>query len=142
MAGKNKIIVYTDGGSRGNPGPAAAGAVIGNREYAEYIGETTNNVAEYRAVIFALKKAKQLFGKKNTKGLKIEVRLDSELVGKQMRGEYKILEPELQPLFIELWNLKQDFASVDFKIVPRSQNRRADFLVNRELNLRESKTLF
>jgi len=137
-----KIVIYADGGSRNNPGPAAIGAIVGDKEYSEYIGETTNNVAEYRAVIFALKKVKQLFGKKNAKDLKIEIRLDSELVGKQMRGEYKILEPELQPFFIELWNLKQDFGEVNFKIIPRAQNRRADFLVNRELNLRESKPLF
>lgn len=151
MAKKDKFAIYTDGGSRNNPGPAAVGVVVRGdkpfdkaqgKEYSEYIGETTNNVAEYKAVIFALKKAKQLLGKKNTKNLKIEIRLDSELVGKQMQGKYKILEPELQPLFVEIWNLKQDFGEVSFKIVPRTENKVADRLVNQELDQQGAKALF
>jgi len=103
----SKLIVYTDGGSRGNPGPAAIGVVICNesdqaiKKYSETIGQTTNNEAEYQAVIFALKKVKALFGKKKTKGMEIEIRLDSELVAKQLQAQYKIQEKNLQPLFIK-----------------------------------------
>ena len=72
-----KIVIYTDGGSRGNPGPSAIGAVIGDKEYSEYIGNATNNEAEYKAVIFALKKAKALLGKKAIKEVEVEIKSDS-----------------------------------------------------------------
>lgn len=130
----NKLIIYTDGGARGNPGPAAIGVVIGDKHYGEQIGRTTNNVAEYKAVIFALKKAKQLLGKKKTKTMEVEVRSDSELLSRQLNGLYKIENNELQPLFIEIWNLKQDFKKVNFVHVPREKNREADRLVNKALN--------
>lgn len=125
-----KIIVYTDGGSRGNPGPSAMGVVIGSKEYSECLGEKTNNQAEYEAVIFALKKIKQLIGKKKTKESEIELRTDSELITKQLNGQYKILEADLQILFVKVWNLRLDFKRVDFKHVPREENKRADRLVN------------
>src|SRR3990167_801739 len=127
------LIIYIDGGARGNPGPAAIGVVIGNKTYGERIGSTTNNVAEYKAAIFALKKAKQLLGKVKSKS-EIEVRTDSELLYKQLNAEYKIKDKELQPLFIELWNLQQDFKKVKFVYVAREQNRLADQLVNRALD--------
>ncbi len=132
----SRIVIYTDGGSRGNPGPSAIGVVVGDKEYSEYLGMKTNNQAEYLALIFALKKAKQLFGKKKAKESEIEVRMDSELVVKQLNGHYKILEKELQPLFLEVWNLRLDFKKVEFKHIPREQNKRADKLVNKELNSR------
>lgn len=140
---RSKIIINTDGGSRGNPGPAAIGVVISDpkspdgdraKEYGEYIGKTTNNVAEYRAVAFALKKAKALLGSKKAAETDVEVRADSELLVKQMNGEYKIKNQELQPLFFEIWNAKMDFRSVAFKHVPREENSRADALVNRALD--------
>jgi len=130
----NKIIIYADGGARNNPGPAAAGVVIANdkgnilKEYSFYLGEATNNQAEYEAVILALQKAKQL------KAKNIELRVDSELIGKQLLGKYKIKDPDLQPLFIKAWNLRLDFETVDIKIIPREQNKKADKLVNRELD--------
>lgn len=130
----SKIIIYTDGGSRGNPGPSAIGVVINDKEYSEYLGTKTNNQAEYLALIFSLKKAKQLFGKKKAKESEIEVRMDSELVVKQLNGHYKILEKELQPLFLEVWNLRLDFKKVEFKHIPREQNKRADKLVNYSLD--------
>lgn len=140
----NKIVIYTDGGACNNPGPAAIGIVITapsskfqvpiTKEYSEYIGEATNNVAEYRAVVFALKKAKQLLGKKDAAKTALEIRLDSELVARQLRGEYKLLEAGLFPWFIAIWNLKQDFRSVEFKIIPRSENYLADRLVNEVLD--------
>lgn len=129
-----KYIINTDGGSRGNPGPAAIGAIVGGREYGESIGKATNNIAEYSAVIFALKKAKKLLTKAKSKETCIELRTDSELLVKQLNGEYKIKNKELQPLFIEIWNLKQDFKGVDFIHVPREQNKKADAMVNKALD--------
>lgn len=129
-----KAIIYTDGGSRGNPGPGALGVVIADesgkvlKEYSHYLGEVTNNQAEYEAVIFALQKAKQL------KIKEIELRVDSELIGRQLLGQYKIKDPDLRPLFIKAWNLRLDYDKVDIKIIPREQNKQADKLVNRELD--------
>lgn len=133
---EKKIIIYTDGGARGNPGRAALGVIIGSKEYSEYLGEMTNNQAEYRALIFALKKARQLIGKAKAKSAELEVRMDSELIVRQLRGEYKIKEPELQPLFVEVWNLKLDFGRVDFVHIHRDDNKEADRLVNRVLDSR------
>ena len=130
----SKAIIYADGGSRSNPGPSALGVVIADengkilKEYSHYLGEATNNQAEYEAVIFALQKAKQL------KIKEIELRVDSELIGKQLLGQYKIKDPDLQPLFIKAWNLRLDYDQVDIKIIPREQNKMADKLVNRELD--------
>ncbi len=132
----NKLVIYTDGGARGNPGPAAIGVVVGDKEYGEYLGETTNNQAEYRALIFALKKAKQLLGSKKAEGAELEVRMDSELVVRQLNGEYKIKEPDLQLLFVEAWNLRLDFKNVEFKHIFREANKRADRLVNQVLDNR------
>jgi ribonuclease HI len=135
-----KITVYTDGGSRGNPGPAALGVVIKNSEgrliksYGEVIGEATNNEAEYRAVILALQKIKALLGKKKTALLEAEINMDSELVAKQLKGEYKIEEERLFPFFIKIWNLKMDYGKVEFKHVPREKNKEADRLVNEALD--------
>ncbi|TSC75136.1 MAG: ribonuclease HI [Parcubacteria group bacterium Gr01-1014_30] len=135
-----KIIIYTDGGSRGNPGPSAIGVVFCNergqviKKYGEYLGEATNNEAEYQAVIFALKKFKALFGGKLAKSSEIELRVDSELLIKQLNGEYKILEPKIQQLFIAVWNLKLDFKRVKFKYVSRENNKEADKLVNEALD--------
>ena len=147
MSAKEKIIVYTDGGARGNPGPAAIGVVIQDaaghtiKSYGKAIGETTNNEAEYQAAVFALQKAKALFGKKNTKAMQIEVRMDSELVMRQLSGEYKIEEERLFPYFIKIWNLKMDFGRVSFVHVPREKNREADRLVNEALD-KEQNRLF
>ena len=130
----NKLIIYTDGGSRGNPGAAAIGAVIESKHYSAPIGETTNNIAEYKAVIFALKKAKHLLGNEKCAETEIEIRSDSELLVNQIKGDYKIKDKELQPLFIEIWNLKQDFKNVEFILIPREENKIADSLVNRALD--------
>lgn len=131
---ESKIIVYADGGARGNPGPAAIGVVLSGKEYGEYIGERTNNQAEYEAIISALKKVKQLIGKKKAKESEVEVRVDSELVVRQLNGEYKILEPELQPLFVAVWNLRLDLKKVEFVHIPREQNKKADKIVNEVLD--------
>lgn len=137
-----KTIIYTDGGARNNPGPAAIGAVVTQdgqtlKKYSHFIGRATNNQAEYEAVIFALKKVKLLFGKKKAKTMEIEIRLDSELVAKQLNHQYKIKEEELQPLFLKAWNLVLDFEQVNFKYIPRQQNKEADRLVNQALDNQE-----
>ena len=139
-----KYIIYADGGSRGNPGPAALGVVICNgqgealKKYNEPIGETTNNEAEYQALIFALKKMKQVFGKDKMKKAQLEVRLDSELIVNQLNHEYKIEEPNLQRLFLLVWNLMLDFGPIKFTAIPREQNREADRLVNEALDKKQA----
>lgn len=130
----NKIIIYTDGGARGNPGPAAIGVVIGDKKYGEAIGEATNNVAEYRALVFALKKAKSQLGSGVAKTADLEVRSDSELMVNQLNGIYKVKEEGLKPLFIEVWNAKQEFRSVSFTHIRREENKIADGLVNQALD--------
>ena len=137
-----KIIIYTDGGARDNPGPAAIGVVITQesqilKKYSHFIGQATNNQAEYQAVIFALKKTKLLFGKKKAKTMEIEICLDSELVAKQLNHQYKIKEKDLQPLFLEIWNLILDFGQINFEYIPRQQNKEADRLVNQALDAQE-----
>jgi ribonuclease HI len=137
-----KITIYTDGGARGNPGPAAIGVVIQKegqtlKKYSDFIGRATNNQAEYEAVIFALKKVKLLFGKKKAKAMEIEVCLDSELIARQLNHQYKIKEKDLQPLFLKVWNLILDFGQVSFKYIPRQQNKEADRLVNQALDNQE-----
>lgn len=131
-----KVIAYTDGGSRGNPGPAGigihieddGGAVI--KEVAQSIGNSTNNHAEYQAVAVALETLKQLYGKK-TKEMAFELRMDSELVKKQLNGEYQIKEPGLVPLFIEIHNLRvSSFPNLTLTHVRREQNKDADRLAN------------
>ena len=138
-----KIIIYTDGGSRGNPGKAAIGVVFCNekeqviKKYGEYLGDNlTNNEAEYGAVIFALKKFKAVFGKAIAANSDVELRADSELVVKQLNGEYRLQDPKIQQFFIEIWNLKFDFKSVKFKHTPREKNKEADRLVNEALDQR------
>jgi len=129
-----KLITYTDGGARGNPGPAAAGIVIKDEtgktitEFGVYLGEQTNNFAEYTALIEALKKAYEL------KADEVLCRLDSELVTKQMRGEYKVKEPTLQKLFIEAYNASMKFKKVTYQHVFREQNKEADKQVNETLD--------
>jgi|SRR3989344_2014350 len=143
----NSYTIHTDGGARGNPGPAAIGVVIGaedkslKKEYGEYIGETTNNDAEYQAVIFALKKLKLLIGKEAVGEARIEVHVDSELVERQLNGHYKIMDKTIQKHFLEIWNLKVDFGEIIFKHIPREDNRGADKLVNAALDKELNKLL-
>lgn len=133
---ENKIKIYTDGGSRGNPGPAGIGVYIEtlDKRYGECIGNATNNVAEYAALIYGLKKLKQLLGKNKTRQYEIECLLDSELVVKQLNHQYKLKEEYIQKNFIEIWNLCLEFKNVIFKHIPREQNKIADSLVNQALD--------
>ena len=128
--------MFTDGGSRGNPGLAAIGIYIEtlDKKYGECLGEATNNVAEYAALLTGLKKLKSLLGKTKTKEYEIECLLDSELVVKQLNHEYKLKEEYIQKNFIEIWNLMLDFKNVIFKHIPREENKIADALVNKALD--------
>jgi ribonuclease HI len=129
-----KAIIYTDGGARGNPGPAGIGAVIYNEkkekiaEISKYLGIKTNNQAEYQALIEALKKAKEL------KVNKVEAFLDSELIVKQLKGEYKVKNKDLASLFLEVYNLKHSFSEINFKHVYREYNKEADRLANEAMD--------
>ena len=143
-----KVIVHTDGGSRGNPGPAAIGVVLSTpegaviKEYGERLeGLLTNNEAEYEAVIFALKKLKALFGKEKTKGLSVEFRVDSELIAKQLQGLYKVEDERMQRLYMQVHNLTFDFGKITFTTVPREKNARADRLLNEALDEEKGRLL-
>ncbi len=124
----------TDGGSRGNPGPAAIGAVLLSidgevlAEISETIGVATNNQAEYKALLACLKKAKKLGG------TDVHVRLDSQLVVRQLQGQYKVKDEKMKPLFQEAKLLEEGFEVVEYEHVKREMNRRADALVNKALN--------
>jgi len=135
-----KIIIYTDGGSRGNPGSSGIGVFIADekgkmiKEYSHFLGIKTNNEAEYEAVIFGLQKIKFLLGKEKIKSADIEVRMDSELVARQLGGIYKIENEKLAPLFLKIWNMKMDFGKIVFKHIPREQNKEADRLANEAMD--------
>jgi ribonuclease HI len=134
-----KIICYTDGGARGNPGPAGAGAVImeGEKTVAEFakpLGNATNNFAEYAGVVLALTELKKRYGKK-TKELDIEIRLDSELVARQLSHQYQVKEVSLVPQFMEIHNLRvASFPNLRFVHVRREQNKDADRLANEAMD--------
>lgn len=129
-----KLITYTDGGARGNPGPAALGVVIKDStgktiaSYGQYLGKQTNNFAEYSALISALQKAKELGA------TEVECVMDSELVTKQMNRQYKVKEPTLQKLFIQAFNISSQFQKVTFRHTFREQNKEADSWVNKALD--------
>jgi ribonuclease HI len=132
----DKLLIYTDGGARGNPGPAAIGVAIYElgrpgdpiKTLGKVLGTTTNNEAEYKAVIAALEEAKLL------KAETLEFLLDSELVVKQLSGKYKIRQPRLADLAMDAFRLMNSFKSVTFKHIPREKNKLADQLVNDALD--------
>lgn len=143
-----KLILYTDGGARSNPGPAGAGVVIkledstksrsisGGKKsklkviksISKYLGVLTNNQAEYQALIIGLEEAKKLGA------TEIDCYLDSELIVKQLNREYKIKNHDLGPLFIKVWNLSQSFKKVNYYYIPREKNKEADKLVNQTID--------
>lgn len=129
-----RLTTHTDGGARGNPGPAAAGIVVKNESgqtlaaYGEYLGKQTNNFAEYSALISALKKAQELGA------TEVDCVLDSELIVKQMRGEYRVKEPTLQKLFVQVYNLASQFKKVTYRHTLRHNNKEADAEVNKILD--------
>ena len=129
-----KYFLYTDGAARGNPGPAGAGAYICTEkgeavaEIAEYLGETTNNVAEYKGLLYGLEKLVELGAKE------VEIRADSELMVKQLNGEYRVKHPNLIPLYREAQALLRKIPSVTIKHVRREQNLDADRLSNQAID--------
>jgi phosphoribosylglycinamide formyltransferase-1 len=131
----DKIIVYTDGASRGNPGPAAAGFILsdsdGNQLQAKsfFLGRATNNVAEYTGIIKALEAAQELGAKQ------IKVFSDSELLVRQINGRYKVKSEQIRPLFQQAVGLLNEFENYNVQFVPRQNNKEADKLVNQALNL-------
>jgi ribonuclease HI len=129
-----KLVANVDGGSRGNPGPAAIGVVLAQPEgevvdeIAEAIGVATNNVAEYRAVLRALERARELGASE------VELIGDSELVARQLTGRYKVKHPAMRPLYIEAMAALRSFERWTIRTVPRELNARADALVNAALD--------
>jgi ribonuclease HI len=129
-----KVVVHVDGGSRGNPGPAAAAAVLATPdgdvvdEASELLGIATNNVAEYRGVLLGLARAKALGASE------VEVVNDSELVAKQINGLYKVKHAAMRPLYLDTMAALRGFDSWSIRSVPRAQNADADALVNQALD--------
>lgn len=135
-----KLIIHTDGGARGNPGPAAIGVVVENEEekevggFGKKIGETTNNVAEYTAVIEALTYIKSLGESQGNTDL-LDFYLDSQLVVNQLNGLFKIKLPHLRELLTKVRMLESEVGIPSrYQSVPREQNKRADFFVNQALD--------
>lgn len=128
------ITIYTDGGARGNPGPAGIGVVVYDgdgriiNKISHYIGKKTNNQAEYQALIAGLNEAIEL------KAEAVKCFLDSELVMKQMRGEYKVKNENIKDLYLTAQDLAKKIAKVSFHHVPREKNKEADLLVNKAIN--------
>jgi len=130
-----KLYLYTDGGSRGNPGPAGIGIIILDgakkklKESFKYIGETTNNIAEYSALIQGLEEALALNAEE------IIVNLDSELIVKQLNGEYKVKDAGMKELFGKALDILKRFSSFEVRHIDRAKNKEADKLVNKAINL-------
>jgi ribonuclease HI len=129
-----KAIVHVDGGARGNPGPAAAACVISTpdgevvAEHTQLLGHASNNVAEYRALLLGLERAKALGASE------VEVINDSQLIARQINGEYKVKHAAMKPLYQQALVALREFASWSVRSVPRAQNARADALVNAALD--------
>jgi ribonuclease HI len=129
-----KLIIHVDGGARGNPGPAAAACVITAPtgelidERAQLLGTATNNVAEYRALLLGLARARELGADE------VEVIGDSELIAKQVQGLYKVKHPAMRPLYLEAMDAMRAFQKWSIRTVPRAQNAEADALVNAALD--------
>lgn len=131
-----EVVIYVDGACRGNPGPGGAGVVICDeknnplREEFKFLGRVTNNEAEYQALLLGLEIAKKMYARK------VVVKLDSELVYKQITGEYRVRDERIKDLVANVRNLLKNFTAVDFCHIPRTENRLADKLANRAINLK------
>lgn len=135
-----KIIAYTDGGARNNPGPAGIGIQIQDvegtvlKEVSQFIGNSTNNFAEYMGVLTALQTMEKMFGAKSNE-MEFEIRLDSELVKKQLNAEYQIKEPGLVPFFIEIHNMRvSHFPNLTLTYITREKNKEAGRLANEAMD--------
>jgi len=128
------VVIHTDGGARGNPGPAGIGGVVRDThtgkeiEFAEYIGIATNNQAEYRSLLHAIQIAQKL------KAHTVTCYLDSELIVNQLNRKYRVKDPILGELFLKIWNIIKSFESARFIHVRREMNKHADRLVNKAID--------
>lgn len=123
------MIMYSDGGARGNPGPGGSGAVLWHDgkivgRYGRYLGVTTNNQAEYYGLIMGLEQALE------QDATELEVRMDSLLIVNQCNGSFKVRDAKLQPLYVKAMGLAQRFQKIGFNHIPREQNKEADAMVN------------
>ena len=134
MTGAESVVIHTDGASRGNPGPASIGVVIAGQdgrvlvEFGEALQPTTNNVAEYTAVVRALERSAELQARR------VRMMMDSQLVVRQLNGSYRVKHADMIPLYRRVLELIQKFESVTFEHVPREQNVEADRLANQALD--------
>lgn len=130
-----KLEIYIDGGARGNPGPAGIGVVILGedgkkiKEFGKYIGEATNNIAEYNALLYGLEEALIL------RAQDVIINVDSELVAKQLSGDYRVKDSNIRPLFERAINMLSSFKKFEIKHIGRELNKEADKLVNKAINL-------
>lgn len=137
MSRADRVVVHVDGGARGNPGPAGIGVVISDSDGSElarandYIGEATNNIAEYKALLLGLTQAR-------AHGAEVEIVNDSELVARQVTGEYKVKSADLRPLHAQALDLLNEFERWSIRSVPRAENEPADLLVNDAIDARRS----
>lgn len=136
-----KIILNTDGGARGNPGIAGAGAVIFDEagkilaSDSQALGETTNNEAEYQAVMLGLKLVQDNFGADKLKDLAVELRVDSELIARQLKGQYKVKEDRLRVYYTQIKEtIKTKFPNFNIAEIRREQNKEADALANEAMD--------
>jgi ribonuclease HI len=133
-AAQRRLVIHVDGGARGNPGPAAIGVVVSEPdgtvldEVAETIGPATNNVAEYRAVLRGIERAADLGASH------IQLVNDSELVAKQLTGQYRVKHPAMKPLYEQAMAALRGFEGWKIRTVPRAENAHADALVNQALD--------
>lgn len=134
MTRPRKLNIYIDGAARGNPGPAGIGVVITDgsaavvKNIAKYIGNTTNNVAEYTALVFGMEEARNLGAKE------LAINTDSELLAKQLGGEYKIKNPALKDLYAKVMQILKSFAEVRVNQIDRKENKGADKLANQVID--------
>lgn len=136
MSAMQKIILHTDGGARGNPGPSGAGYVAFDEhgsvivEGSKYLGHKTNNFAEYSAVVLGLEMIREHLGADQAQKTDVIVRMDSELVCRQLNGVYRVKHPVLRPLYQSVRDVMQHFGHVTFEHVRREHNKHADRLSN------------
>ena len=135
----NRVTLYTDGCCRGNPGPAGIGVVIKDaqkkilKELSEYIGEATNNIAEYSALVYGLQEAAMLGAEA------VILNMDSELVARQLKGEFRVRDPKIKMLFDQAIHLINGLKKFEVVHIGREKNKEADKLANKAINLSELK---
>lgn len=135
-----RIVMYTDGGSRGNPGPSALGVFIETLSirYGEFLGEGTNNEAEYAAILSGMKRVREEIGEDRAKAAHLECRMDSELAMRQLTGRYRVKHPRMKHWFDLVRREAVGFSSVTFTHVFRADNKEADRMVNEALDRAEA----